>query len=584
MKRITEFLQNMRLKRFIQVLISMSLIVILVIQGFYYFQFLHLTRSRAESYAEDILSQVSGQLDLYVQNVVNGAEKITFNQHVQEFLTTSDMERKFIELSPFVQDYLEYVISSNQNIQDIILLNQDGDIVTSVTPIEIQFLQDLRELYDFSSTKITSALFTPTLQNQGAWYQSYIAPIISAQNKGYLFEQIGYCVIISKTDLMEKLVLDISLAPNSHLFITDSESRILASNISTDVGQLSSYSFPTNQDDPDIITQEKHINQAGLSIYSNISIDDLTNDMLPTLRNGLLISATAAIFLLICSTIFMSVIMGNVTRLLNFLKSMKSMGEIHQRVEIESKNEIGIIAENVNQMLDQLDKMTHEILDTQSKLYIAEIRQKQMELSMLQSQINPHFLYNTLNCMAGIGFAYNVPEVVTIASAMSGFFRYCIKGPDLVEVREEIECVEEYLKIMAIRYQNKFRYTIAVEDSIFGLKVPKMILQPIVENALYHGIEQKKDPGYLSISAKVEADYSIFTIEDNGKGIDPEKLILLQNQLEHTENTSSKKSIGLSNIHSRIQLLYGLQYGLSVESEENIGTIIRIRLPKPEMF
>lgn len=580
MKWLAERLQDIRLKRIIQIFTVISLLSILLVQSFYYIRFSQLTAQRTRNYAADIMNQVSGQLESYVQNVTNCAEKIAFNLHVQEFLITDDMERKFIELTPFLQDYLEYVTSSNQNIQDIILLDRNGEIVTSVMPLDIQFLEDLQISYDFSTSHITSPFFTPALENQGSLFQAYIMPIISTQSSQYFFEQIGYCVIVSKTTLMQELVLDISLAPNSHFFIMDATGKIIASNTRSDVGGYYEDVFCGVRDNRDVIAQEMPIEEAGLSVYSYISPGDLTNDMLPIVQDGLLMGVGAMLLMLGASMLFMSGMMKNVTKLVDFLRSMRSMGEIHQRVTIRSKNEIGMIAENVNQMLDQIDNMTHKILDTQSKLYTAEIRQKQMELSMLQSQINPHFLYNTLNCMAGIGLAYNVPEVVTIASAMSKIFRYCIKGPDLVELCQELECVEEYLKIMDIRYRNKFTYEIHIDRELLQKTIPKMLLQPIVENALYHGIEQKKGKSLLSIVGGRVGDAVELTIQDDGKGMDTETLDRLQQSLKHSQQEDShRKSIGLSNIHSRIQLLYGKEYGLSVESVENQGTTVKIRIP-----
>ena len=182
--------------------------------------------------------------------------------------------------------------------------------------------------------------------------------------------------------------------------------------------------------------------------------------------------------------------------------------------------------------------------------------------------------------MAGIGLAYDVPEVVTIASAMSKIFRYCIKGPDQVELRQELECVQEYLKIMDIRYRGKFTYEIQVDPQLLGKTIPKMLLQPIVENALYHGIEQKKGKSPLYIGGRMGDDAVEIIVRDGGKGMDAETLDRLRQSLDHShQEDSHRKSIGLSNIHSRIQLLYGRQYGLSVESVENQGTTVKIRIP-----
>lgn len=577
---------NLKLKHMLAILISGSLGMLVFIQVMYYVQFSALTRERVESYSAGIISQVNGQFDLYIQNIRSSAEQISFNRHVQEFLTTKNPERKYVELSPFILDFLQYVKSSNHNIQDILLTNANGEIITSVDEYEFDMVARLEQEYQFTQQK--SALFTAAVENNGAWYYAYLFPVISASNRVELFECLGYCILISKTDGLENLVLDISLAPDSHFFITDSKDRVVASNKREDIGSFFEQElFHQRNSVEDMMMQEKAVGDIGWTIHSYVSRKSLTSDMRPILANGLIIGIAATVCLFFLGFIFLHGINRSITQLVKFMKEIENITDIRGWIDLEGSGEIGVIAQGVNRMLDKIDEMTHKVVRTQAELYDAEIGRKQMELSMLQSQINPHFLYNTMNCISSIGLAYQVPEIVTIASAVSKVFRYGIKGADMVMASEELDCVQEYLKIMGIRYHDKFTYTVEMEEGVEKQRIPKMLLQPIVENALYHGIERKSGKGVLKIRGCFEESGLLFSVEDTGKGMDADTLESLREQLVIAERPSDgnldregKKGIGLANIHSRLRLLYGKPYGITVDSRENQGTRVEIRIPK----
>jgi two-component system sensor histidine kinase YesM len=206
------------------------------------------------------------------------------------------------------------------------------------------------------------------------------------------------------------------------------------------------------------------------------------------------------------------------------------------------------------------------------------------KLSALQSQINPHFLYNTLNCLSSIGLAYDVSEVVSISSAMSRIFRYSIKGQEIVSIKDEMSCIKDYLLIMDIRYKGKFEIVIEMDESFLEMKSLKMILQPIVENAMYHGLEMKSGVGRLFIHGHIsEHGYMQIDIEDNGVGMTDKQLSDLRKGIRDDENAelsgTDKQSIGLGNINKRLKLQFGSPYGLDVVSEEGKGTKVTVRLP-----
>jgi two-component system sensor histidine kinase YesM len=257
---------------------------------------------------------------------------------------------------------------------------------------------------------------------------------------------------------------------------------------------------------------------------------------------------------------------------------------LKQRIECRETNEIGVIASDINQMLDKLENVTDSLLGVQEKLYVAELSKRETALSALQSQINPHFLYNTLECIQSIGLVYSIPDISNIALAMAKIFRYSIKGGNFTTIREEIECIRDYLSIMSIRFEGKFVTRIRVDEALMGIQTVKMILQPIVENAIYHGLEQKDTQGRLSISGAFTGDRICFEISDDGIGMSREEADRINAGMQDNGQAAglaetSQRSIGLNNINSRIQLYYGKEYGIRLYSKENEGTTVIVELP-----
>jgi two-component system sensor histidine kinase YesM len=214
-----------------------------------------------------------------------------------------------------------------------------------------------------------------------------------------------------------------------------------------------------------------------------------------------------------------------------------------------------------------------------------ELVKKQAELSALQSQINPHFLYNTLDCIKGIGHSVKSQDIVNITSSLSFIMRYSIKGGDIVSVKNEIECVENYLKIISIRFMGKHQFQLDIDECLMDMKMIKFILQPIVENAIYHGLEPKLTGGLLKIKGFLLDDRLIcFEIFDNGKGMTAEELECLNRELDEDNIQSivtgnKERSIGLININGRIKFKYGMEFGLKITSRENEGTSVRLNFP-----
>ena len=211
---------------------------------------------------------------------------------------------------------------------------------------------------------------------------------------------------------------------------------------------------------------------------------------------------------------------------------------------------------------------------------------KKAELKALQAQINPHFLYNTLDTIVWMSEANQPQQVIEIVKALSSFFRIALsRGKDWIPIRQEIEHVRSYLLIQRIRYRDILDYEIAVDENILDGTILKLTLQPIVENALYHGIKNKRNGGSIKVTARKNADNLVLLeVQDDGVGFTPYKLAQIREAFtsETDEILRSESGFGLENVNKRIQLYYGMEYGLTIESQYQGGTKVTVAIPLHE--
>lgn len=230
-----------------------------------------------------------------------------------------------------------------------------------------------------------------------------------------------------------------------------------------------------------------------------------------------------------------------------------------------------------------------EFAKVQRRSYEQELLMKQANLSALQSQINPHFLYNTLECIRGQALMEDSPDIAAAAQALSLFFRYSISGKsDIVTLKEELENLKNYMAIQSYRFKDRVSLQIDLEEedsqSVLNALIPKLTLQPIVENAVVHGFASTVSGGVVTVAVHLTGPNISILVSDNGKGMDQDALELLNRSFR--ENGAKKApagkkgtGLGLQNVDKRIKFCYGGEYGLSVQSAPGCGTDVELFFP-----
>ena len=292
------------------------------------------------------------------------------------------------------------------------------------------------------------------------------------------------------------------------------------------------------KNDKRYIVQTITLSQTGWKLISVIPKNELLQEL--DIVKRLNIATYVIMFCMLCLflVIFSTRILKPIKAIMDFMKSYPKTGR-ESRFNVVYHNEIGVLAVNLNKMLDEIDTLSKEIQLTQKQKYEIEIAKKQMEISAFRNQINPHFLYNTLECIRAMAFYYKVQEIADISTSLSNMFRYSVKGNDFVTIQDEISHVKEYAKIIEFRFMGRMQVTIEADEDLLEVKTLKMLLQPIVENAVFHGLEKKIDNGIVQIKVqKITQNQVQYVIRDNGYGMEEKQLEELLNSLRQFDTAS----------------------------------------------
>lgn len=586
------FLKAFKLRTQIAFIVATSVIIVLLIQIFMYTQLYKMTQDKMSYIISEAVTHVEGEIGQLTSDVKSVAYFFSYDKYAQQYMLEENPMNR-LNLSSIVASLLRNVENANADIDEVALVDNQNRAIRSGSLKEITVLNIIIKNYIDINSKDKSLYCTPVLtNNDNEKYVAFILPIYSIINTKNFNQRIGTGIVLCNIKRIDKIVQNTLLEHGSFLYLFDTQHNLISASMSGSASisdnRLSALYDEVKSrysDSSKYIYKSKMVNIAEWDIISTIPKDTIADEY-RRINTFCIIS----VFFLIIVMSLMGLLLNNninrpISKIVGFLKGV-SGDDLHKRLAVDkSPNEISMITHYINSMLNKTEKMTNDIIDSQTMLYKTSILKKQAELSALQSQINPHFLYNVLDCIRSIALNYGIFDIVEVATSLAKILRYSIKSCDMVSVRDEIECIRSYLNIIFIRYKNKIDVTMNIDPDLLDSKTLKMILQPVVENAVYHGLECKKGGGSLAITGSKDAEGDIiFTVEDDGIGIRSDTLEDLRKRLDenvddYIVNGHEKRSIGLTNIHLRIRMAFGDSYGISVESVENVSTCVKIRIP-----
>lgn len=311
-------------------------------------------------------------------------------------------------------------------------------------------------------------------------------------------------------------------------------------------------------------------------IYYEIKDLEVARNEYQQFYEGIIRFAVIAFFAISLLIIFLSIyIPQSITKPITRLSEVTDQvakGDLTVRSDVDAGGEVGILSDSLNTMIDKINELLSQVTTEQTRL-------RKAELELLQSQINPHFLYNTLDTIVWLAEGSDQAKVVSMVESLSEFFRTSLnQGKDIISIREELQHVRSYLEIQQVRYQDILEYEIDVPEELYKYQIPKITIQPLVENALYHGIKNKRRLGKITISGEVNEKVCI-RVTDNGIGMSEERNRDVMDRILG-KTPDSEVGFGLYNVKERIRLKFGDGYGIRITSRYEEGTVSEVILPK----
>lgn len=397
----------------------------------------------------------------------------------------------------------------------------------------------------------------------------FVKKLINIENS----KSMGYLVVHIRDNLLERAFTSSIEGYRTDRYMVvsqDGSEVILSSETDSDSMRVAHSEYlnrPVEGTETDISKDSRYIfssaaiPRTGWEIVTYIERSELSQESAYIGR----VTMGVGVLLVLISFLISGIISSRISKPLKLLeKTIEDVGSGSRRITAEfDQSEIGHIGM-------QFKQMVNENLDLQDRLLRSEIKEKEAELLLLQAQINPHFLYNTLDSLYFMALIRHDDEIADMVQVLSNSFKLSLnKGERFITVENELTRIQEYMKIQNIRYNNRFELGIEADDEIRKKKILTFVLQPFVENSVYHGLEARVGSGFVRVICKTEQDHLQFVVEDNGIGIqDPGRI---------------ESGYGIRNVRERIQLLYGCRYGVRFEDRPGGGTRVIITLPDQEV-
>ena len=499
---------------------------------------------------QTILEQTNGKIEDFYETMNHIAAALVYSPVTTSYYDQNNRER-VLSTDEISATFSNTVLLEN-NIAGIYLFDMEKNQIASFGANENigRFSSSIRNQMECSNQFYLDS-------SQEGYYLIYY-PVYNLDTLVY-GKQNGMAVFLMKSREFDNMLKNSQATKNTEIYLLDGNNAVV-----TSCGGKAEYALSKDQqtDSRDYFVQVKNVVIPGWKLVSRIPKSEMY------LFSGVLILILAWF----CYRNFLV----RMHRVDQFITGVINRPE--HRMKEERMDEIGSIVHNLNQMLDDKETMNREVQKSQQRVYEMELSRKQLQIQAYQNQINPHFLYNTFDCIRGMALYKGEEEIAQITMALSKVFRFAVKGDNIVTVKEEMDYIREYATIIDYRFMGKIEVDYDIDEDLYQHHVIKLMLQPIVENAVFHGLEQKVDGGTVEVSVQKWGDDRMrICVEDDGCGMSKERLEEIRSNLDKKMNT---RGIGMSNIYQRLLLFYGEDIYFDIDSKEGKGTKVTIIIPE----
>lgn len=549
-----------------EMLIGIVVVIVLVLTLMFFFTFVNIYKNTTE---ESVVTS-SEQAVLQVKNTVENY--------------TSDMEvlMKMIQrnISQGEKDtdiYLNNLIGIRQDIVAITTYDENGKLLKAWSD-QKKLKENILENLSFNQNipKENSKMLNITKPHVESLFVDYYPWVvtISQQMKTAKNETIQVALDIQFSQIAN-YIDEVGIGQHGYCYIADNKGNIIYHPQQQLIysglkEEKYNYLKDGSHVEKDAIYSVQSLDNCEWKIIGVCYIDEMiTNKVNHIMKTLFIIFLVVVLFTIIIIRLFAKLFSNPAKELANSMREFEKDTNHFEFKTIEGTAEITSLTESFEHMVIQIKELVEKVRQE-------EITLRKTELKALQAQINPHFLYNTLDAIAWLCEEERYKDAVEMVNSLAKLFRISIsRGHELITIEKEVQHAKSYLKIQNFRYKNQFTYSFDIDEECLGYLCNKITLQPIIENAIYHGIDRMVDEGKINIGIHQKEEKIIFTIEDNGVGMTLEQC----EEILH-EDASDRVGIGIKNVNDRIKIYFGEEYGLTIQSELDEGTRVTISMPK----
>jgi len=564
-----------------------QIIIPMIFMGFLSYRSSEETVKRISmNYAQDMLQMIELRFQDFINNLNVISQDLLYDKKIYNILNQERGKDPLVdyEAENEISNTIKKIVLSRPEVQSIAIISNKGKFFYADDNSRSSSIRTILPYAD---------ILEKARQHEGkaTWYTdsedgsvNYIYLVRTIYNQDD-FSEIGLQVILVKKEFLETIYKGLTKSMQNIVIVSDRNELISSRNsedwfIKSDlIRNLQNERDSRIDSDLKAMVSHTTISDTGWKVITYIPLIELFRDANALGRNIIVFSV---ITVLILSMFNLAIAMGFINPINRLVKGMKMVQKDNRIVYIddERNDEIGFLNQTFNEMSREINHLV-------TWVYREQITRKEAELKALQSQINPHFLFNTLESINWMAQLNNVPEISKTVTDLSDLMEASIGRDDrLITVEEEFRYSDKYISLLKSRFEDKIQFEKEILDGAGEVKIPRLLIQPLVENAVYHGIERLRGKGTISLKAFIEGDMLVIIVMDSGPGIDAAELSALNRMLSmdndsyfKTLGSKHRKSIGIENVNRRIKLFYGDKYGLKIESEQGKFTRVIVNIP-----
>ncbi len=542
-------------------------------------KFVQTSRENLSENSLEIIEQVERNLNNYLKGMIDLSNLLVIDINKFKLLNLSELDRD-----------IETLMRTRTDILSISLFTTDGKLIyegsgqklkDTATVVDTEWFD--KALSSDGTIRISPPHVQSLFKNRHPWVITLSRKVSFRINQNM---EEGVLMIDMNFSMIEDLLNGVRLGKKGYVFLLDGENnlvyhhqqQLIYSGVKVErfegIESRDQGSFVQKDSNGDsrilTIFPARHVDWKLIGVYylSDLSAEqrDLTEFIVLTLAFGMLIFMSVSFYMT-------DRITKPISELANSMRAVE-MGDFNTQIDVQGEYEVMQLARRFNLMTAQIKSLMKQVVEEQES-------KRKSELSALQAQINPHFLYNTLDSVIWMAENGKHHDVVKMVTSLARLFRISIsRGRNVITVKEELSHAENYLTIQKMRYKDQFEYRFEIDDEVLNYRTQKLLLQPIIENAIYHGIRQMVDEGEIVIRAYAKDDILYFEVEDNGLGMS--ELVrkdILKRHDQIDDGAVRVGGVGVTNVFERIKLMYGEDFGIDIESEIEEGTKITLSIP-----